>query len=162
MDHAVNDRIFWIYFIIVLAFIVIGVSSIITSTNSYVFAIVILWTLTNIALLIIVYHASIISVKADCCNSNNWSWLLINALFIIMLVISTLWASELNNPDSSTLRSMSGILLILGGLLLYAIIQSQIENKYVDIIKYGSMISLWACVIYLLIWFCLTMYVLMP
>src|SRR5436190_7994445 len=97
----IHDRIFWIYLIITLFFIIIGVTSLIVSTDPYILSIIILWILSNIALLITIYHASLnwypeklyysqnslntcaVSQACDSCFSgNNLIWILINIIFI--------------------------------------------------------------------------------
>ncbi len=158
-----NDRIFWIYFIITLFFIIIGMSAILTSDNPYLIIISILWFLSNVALMILIYHLSIdwgpknstnneqicvADINSPCFNRNNRTWLLINILFIVILIFSVLWAGELRNNDDSPLRTISGILILLGGLILCGL---TIENVY--------MFPFLVAISYLLIWFGLTLYV---
>lgn len=164
----VHDRIFWIYFIVTLFFIIIGVGCILSSNNEYMIVIAILWLLSNVALMILVYHASInwapidpesnmqicvADVNSGCFDANNRVWLLVNILFIFLLIIATLWAGELNNQDSGPLRTMSGILILLGGLVLCTLAngKSFTQNVYIT--------PFWVAIVYLMIWFGLTLYV---
>lgn len=163
-NTVIHDRIFWIYFIVTLFFIIIGVGSIISSTDPHMIIITILWLLSNIALMIVVYHASVtwgpiddentlicvVDSNSHCFDANNRVWLLINVLFIALLILSILWAGELSNVDASPLRTMSGVLILLGGLLLGGLILARLRT-YV--------IPFWVSVAYLIIWYGLTLYV---
>ena len=129
----------------------------------------IVWVLSNLALMIVVYHGSeiwgptdptgqnnmicVVDPNSGCFNAGNRVWLFINILFIALLIMSLLWAGELGNQDSGPLRTMSGVIILLGGLLLTGFIYSKI--------KAGTfyMIPFWVSVLYLLIWFGLTLYV---
>jgi len=174
-QNTIHDRIFWIYFIVTLFFVIIGLGSIISSNpviltpevnNLYIMLIIaLLWLLANVSLMIIVYHASVTWSPTDhndslicvvdsssCCfESNNRIWLFINILFITLLIISTLWAGELYNNDAGPLRTISGILILLGGLILSVIVIDSRINSYMN--------PFWISVIYLIIWFSLTLYV---
>ena len=169
-QNTIHDRIFWIYFIVTLFFVIIGLGSIITSNpvidNLYIMLIIaLLWLLGNVSLMIIVYHASItwsptddndslicvVDSNSQCFESNNRIWLFINILFISLLIISSLWAGELYNNDAGPLRTMSGILILLGGLILSVIVIDSRINSYMN--------PFWISVIYLIIWFSLTLYV---
>lgn len=137
---AIKDRIFWIYLIIVLAFIVIGAASLATINKDYIMIIVILWIFSNIFLLLLVYQTV---RQFNCCNSSNITWLLINGLFLIILVLSTIWTFEMANG------STSGIFIILGGLLMYVIIQSTVTNTYVSTL---------CCALFTFLWFVMASY----
>jgi hypothetical protein len=116
--------------------------------------------------MIIVYHASatwgptnpddenslvcVVDPNSHCFDANNRIWLFINILFIILLIISTLWAGELGNIDAGPLRAMSGILILLGGLVLCGL-------AYIRLYNYVT--PFWVSVIYLLIWVGLTLYI---
>lgn len=164
MHIIMNDRIFWIYFIITLFFIIIGMVAILTSDDPYLIIISILWFLSNIALMILVYHASIncgprnpinneqicvADINSRCFDENNRMWLFVNLLFIVLLIFSVLWAGELRNTDESPLRTISGILIILGGLILCGLANNFTHYMYI----------FWVTISYLLIWFGLTLYV---
>jgi len=169
----IHDRIFWIYFIITLFFVIIGMSSIIISMNQYMLIISVFWLLANVMLMIIIYHLSIkwgptdpdnkdslicvIDSNSGCFDISNRIWLFINILFIILLILSILWAGELNNPDNGPLRTMSGVLILLGGLILFSLSTYKIENN--SIISKVPRFPLWLSVGYLIIWFVLTLYV---
>lgn len=166
MYNLLYDRIFWIYFIIALFFIILGIGFIISATDSYMLIIAILWLLSVILLLIIVYHGSIYwspgPVNNPTCvadgttcyfEPSNRVWLSINILFVLLLVFSVLWAAELINVDGGVLRMLSGVLMLLGGLILCAL---STNYSYLN-----ATIPFWASVGYLFIWFGLTMYVIL-
>lgn len=174
----IHDRFFWIYFMITLFFIIIGVGAILTSDDPYVIVISILWLLSNVALMILVYHASInwsplnsdqqmqicfVDSDSGCFDANNRVWLFINVLFIVLLIISTLWAGELQNQDSGPLRTMSGILILLGGLVLCGLASGTLNDGETlfgrTFTDHVYILPFWIAVAYLLIWFGLTLYV---
>lgn len=162
--YNVHDRTFWIYFIVTLFFTVIGTSLILSSNDPYMIIILIGWILANVALMIITYHASlawapidhndsvicVIDSNAHCFDVDNRLWLFINMLFILLLIISTLWAAELSNGDAGPLRSMSGVLMLLGGLVMYHLSGLSLSGP--------DSTPFWMAVGYLLIWFALTLY----
>jgi len=159
-----NDRIFWIYFIVTLFFVIIGLNFILSSTNSYMLIIGVIWLLTNVALMIMVYHASTIWGPTDennvptticfvdynshCVEAGNNVCLFINIVFILLLIFSVLWAGELSNTENSPLRTMSGVLILLGGLLLCNLVKTK-----------NLIIPFWYGIAYLIMWFGLTLYV---
>lgn len=182
---VINDRIFWIYFIVTVFFIIIGLSLIFVSNNPYVTSISILWLLSNILLMVVVYDISVKWAPVDvnnpqsqicfvdnnsrCFDSDNRVWLFINVIFIVLLILSTLWASELcnaysnsnstnnvnnNNQTLKPMRTVSGILIILGGLIL---------TGYIDPLNfyhpYLYSVVFWFAIIYIVIWVGLTLYV---
>lgn len=162
MYVVIHDRVFWIYFIVTFFFIIIGVGSILSSTDPNLILISILWLLSNVALMILTYHASIkwgpvdpnnnsqicfVDNNSGCFDTGNRVWLFINLLFITLLIISTIWAGELRNQDGGPLKTTSGILILLGGLLLCRL------NNHIYSIPF------WVAIAYLIIWFGLTLYV---
>lgn len=166
MYDIIHDRLFWIYFIVTLFFIIIGVGSIIRSNDPYMLWISILWLLSSVALMILAYHASVqwgpqdfetqicvIDSDSGCFDANNRVWLFINILFVVLLIISVLWAAELGNTDAGPLKTMSGVLILLGGLLLCSLVTNHNFTYNVYITPF------WVAVVYLLIWLGLTMYV---
>ena len=169
MYDIIHDRIFWIYFVVTFFFIIIGVGSIITSNDPYMLVLMIFWLLSSVGLMILAYHASVkwgpkdesqdeilvcvIDVNSGCFDADNRVWLFVNLLFIALLIVSVLWAAELGNSDAGPLKQMSGILVILGGLLLCGLSSgSRFMNH--DYIR-----PFWVAVGYILIWFGLTLYV---
>lgn len=165
MYTIIHDRIFWIYFIVTLFFTIIGVGSILGSNDPHIIIISILWLLSNVALLILIYHASInwgpvdpnnknlqicfVDNNSKCFDANNRVWLFVNILFIVLIIISTLWAGELRNTNGGPLRGMSGVFILLGGLILCRLA----SGPHIYIIPF------WVAIGYLLIWFGLTLYV---
>lgn len=164
MYDLLYDRIFWIYFIVALFFTILGIGYIITTLDSYMLIIAILWLLSIVLLLIIVYHGSIywspgapdsptcvIDRNSRCFEPSNRTWLIINLLFVVLLILSTLWAAELSDPDAGTMRALSGILILIGGLTLCGL---STNHSYLE-----ATIPFWSSVAYLFIWFGLTMYI---
>jgi hypothetical protein len=170
MYVIIHDRVFWIYFIVTLFFIILGMGYILTSNDSQMIVISILWLLSNVALMIVVYHASInwgpvdpnnntqicvVDPNSGCFEPDNRVWLFINIIFIALLILSVLWAGELRNDEGSPLRTMSGILILLGGLLL-----CELANGYKFVSNiYTNLYEFWLAVAYILIWFGLTLYI---
>jgi len=72
----------------------------------------------------------------------------INIVFLGLLLISVLWAGELDNTDGM-LRTNLGVIIILGGLYL-SLLGGNCINKYMTT-GLGSL--------YVGIWFILTLYV---
>lgn len=163
--YIIYDRVFWIYFIITFFFVIVGMSIIITSDDPHMLIISILWLLSNVSLMIIVYHASlrwapndpndenalvcVVDYNSRCFDANNRIWLFVNLLFILLLIISVLWAGELGNTDAGPLRTMSGVLILLGGLILC---------NLSGVRTHMHILSFWIVVGYLIIWFGLTLY----
>lgn len=159
--YIIQDRIFWIYLIITLFFTIIGITFI-SHSNRDIVIISILYLIANTSLLFIIYYASnhlqsdnvcIIDKNSDCFNPNNRIWLFINLIYIIILILSILWACELNNDNN--VKSISGILILIGALLICGL---GIIRKYRD--NNILLSPFWYSIIYLSIWFVLTIYVL--
>ena len=164
MYNLLYDRIFWIYCIIALFFIILGIGFIISATDTYMLIIVILWLLSVVLLLIVVYHGSIywspgppgnpicVADNSICYfEPSNRVWLYINILFVLLLILSVFWAAELININNGVMRTLSGILILLGGLILCSL---STNYSYLN-----ATIPFWASVGYLFIWFGLTMYI---
>lgn len=163
VNYLIQDRIFWIYFIIALFFIIIGLTCLSYYNNSYVYILATLWLLASIFFLIIIYYTSILwnpidddnllicFVDADvgCLKSSNKFWLFINCFFIFILIFSVLWTSELSNPNPSFLKPFSGIIILISSLFLFSICLPYLRN---------NSLFYWAFLFFLLIWFCLTLY----
>ncbi len=160
-DYAVfTDRIFWIYFIVACFFIIIGVSLIVASNDPHYILLTVLWVISIIALMIVVYYASIdccynknlcfVDADVSCLQPNNYMWIFVNILFLALLILSCLWAGELNNADSGSLRYMSGILILIGGLILTC---HGLTPSPSNIIPFLIAIG------YIILWFGMTLYV---
>lgn len=158
----IEDRIFWIYFIVTLFFLIVGTFSLIQTSSAWV---IVLWFLSNIALMIIVYHTSawcaptddsgdfvcVIDDGSRCFDSKNRVWLLINILFIILLVISVIWAGAREN-------NVIGILMLFLGLILLILITKRIDEKYKhQRIFTNCHVPFWMYVFYITIWTILTL-----
>lgn len=123
--------------IITIFFIIIGVHFIVISNNPHMIIISILWLLSAILLMILVYHSSLIWGPDDpdciypniCFTDQNSGffdskyrmWLLTNLLFILILSFSVLWTSEISNQDSQILKTFSGLFIILGGIVIHSL-----------------------------------------
>lgn len=127
-----TSRIFSIYLIISLFFVIVGLNFFFGTE----FWVPILWTLSNIFLLIIIYNFIInlnqsdsdnnilclVDTNNNCFKSNKnfRSWVIINALYLIILVFTTMWAveksqnSELTIPYSIVILILFFILYIFG------------------------------------------------
>lgn len=163
INYLIQDRIFWIYFIIALFFIIIGLTCLSYYKSPYVLILSALWLLSSIFFLVIIYHTSILwnptddnnllicFVDADvgCLKSSNKFWLLINFFFIFILIFSVLWTSELYNPNPSFLKPFSGIIILISSLLLFSFSLPHL-NK--------NSLFYWSFLFYLVIWFWLTLY----
>ncbi len=165
------DRGFWIYFIITLFFIIIGVT-LIAPNFEMSMIIATLWILGNLALMMMIYHASnlwgpnqkicVIDDNLGCFKSGNKGWLIINILFIVLLIIGTIWTGEYHNMNTNgqtELQTMTGILMLLGGLLLCGLSNYKVQKSEIPD-SFESMIPLAFGVFYLIIWFVLTLYTL--
>lgn len=144
MYTIITDRIFWIYFIVTIFFIIIGSGLIIASNDQNLITITLLWIVSNLILLIIIYHAH------EYYYEHNTSWAFVNILFIALLIISTIWAGELGNNNASPLKIISGILILLGGLILYSL-----SNNCYDIYT----IPYWISIGYIIVWLGFTLYI---
>lgn len=165
MYAIIEDRAFWIYFVVTLFFTIIGVTIIAASDDYYLILIVLAWMFSNVLLMILAYHASIkwgpicnnkyyqicfLDNNNHCFDPSYRTWFFINILFVLLLIVGVLWAGELINSDGSPLLTMSGVLMILGGLVLCNLVREN-ENKMLSPIAIA--------IIYLVIWFGLTFYV---
>ena len=92
----------------------------------------------------------VIDTNSQCFDVDNRVWLFVNILFIVLLIVSTLWAGELGNVDGGPIRTMSGVLILLGGLVL-----AELAIDHYDFIS----LQFWMAVGYLIIWFGLTLYI---
>ena len=98
-------RAFWIYFIITLLFVIIGLESLISA--SIPIWTITFWVLSQVFLMI--------AISESYKTSQNAVW--INSLFIIMLIVSYIWTYEVDSKENN-LDSITGIALLLGGLIL--------------------------------------------
>lgn len=158
MDHALsNDRIFWIYFIIVLFFIIMGMTLLMSVPNPHILALAIVWMLANVLLLLVVYHI----FKVWRLQARYSTLVAINLVFLGMLILSVLWAGELSHTEAGALPTMSGILIILGGLFLVGIYHHHTPHFIASpkSISPPNHLILGLSTLYLVIWFILTLYV---
>lgn len=169
---VIQDRNFWIYFIITLFFIILGIYSISSITGAPLYIISLLWTLSILALFVLIYYATTNwGAVGSLCDSQRspkdfgkTMILFLNILFITILIFSVLWASEVNNTESSLSQSIYGILILLGGLLIskfsfgkYIKDDTPLPGSPVETyLEYTS--PLFVSIIYILIWISLILY----
>ncbi len=142
MYSIIDDRIFWIYVIITLFFIIIGVGLIVSSKDTNLIAINILWLISMLALMISAYYI----------YNENQSYLkfFIIIIFISLLIISVLWTGELWNKNDNQLLLIFTMLILLGGIILF-----NLRSNTNDV----NTISYWSSLIFITIWLCLVLYI---
>lgn len=141
MDNIIDDRIFWIYVIITLFFIIIGIGLIISSNDANLISINILWLVSMLALMVSAYYIY---------NENeSYLKLFIIIIFISLLIISVLWTGELWNKNDNQLLIIFAVLILLGGFILF-----NLRTETNDV----STISYWSSLIFITIWLCLILY----
>jgi hypothetical protein len=174
--QVLNDRILWIYFIVALFFIIIGLNLLLSSTTPYSLVLSVIWLFGHIALLFLVYYTSllwspsnspdvcILDSDSKCFEPTNRMWLFVNVVYIALIIISLIWIDEMENIDAGVLRSASGIIMLLGGLLLIGLGMYSHRNFTLESDSYRTTVyydSVIVGTIYLLIWFGLSLYVLL-
>jgi uncharacterized membrane protein YjjP (DUF1212 family) len=142
MYNVIDDRIFWIYVIITLFFIIIGVGLIISSNDLNLISINILWLISMLALMINAYY-----IYND---NDNYFKIFIIIIFISLLIISVLWTGELWNKNDNQLLIIFSILILLGGFILFGL-----RTEGTDI----NTISYWSSLIFVTVWLCLILYI---
>ena len=143
-NSIIDDRIFWIYVIITLFFIIIGIGLITSSNDPNSIAITILWLISMLALMINAYY-----VYNDNIN-NNYFKIFIIIIFISLLIISVLWTGELWNKNNNQLLIIFTVLILLGGFILFSL-----RTQTGDI----NTISYWSSLVFITIWLCLILYI---
>lgn len=130
---VISDRIFWIYFIIVVVITIIGASYIISFGTPYI---LLFWILANVVFLLAVYYI----------NTKEISYL-VSLFFAIILITTVIWTSEINGDQSVQIVTTLIILL----LSIYLAYVSYYSNEF----------SLFLMIIYIIIWliFCATIVV---
>jgi CDP-diglyceride synthetase len=142
MYNIIDDRIFWVYVIITLFFIIIGVGLIISSNDPNLIAINILWLVSMLALMINAYY-----IYND---NDNLFKVFIVIIFISLLIISVLWTGELWNKNDNQLLIIFSVLILLGGFILFGL---RIESDDINTVSY------WTSLIFVTIWLCLILYI---
>lgn len=141
MYDVINDRIFWIYVIIAFFFIIIGMGLIILSDDPNLISITILWLIGVLALTINSYYLYI--------ENDNCLKFFIIVVFIILLIISVIWAGELWNSNSQLLLILC-TLILLGGVVLIGL---RTNGDSINTITY------WSSIIFITIWLALTLHI---
>ena len=153
-NYILNDRIFWIYFIITFFFIIVGLSLIIDS--EYPIIISIIWLLSLVLLMLITYNLSIywgpkdnqneyicfIDSHKGCLTDCNKYWLIINGIFILLLILSTIWASEIQSIEDNPIKTMISIIIVLGSILLLIFSKSHLISFYLTIVFFTIWLGL--------------------
>ena len=137
MELLIYDRIFWLYFLIVLFFVIIGITSFFSVGRfslSTLVVIATLWLVAQLALLFMIYYGT---CNQEFSSLRNTSMII---LFIVLLIISVIWVGQLEGEFSP----LYGSLILLIGILFI-------------IIGYGTKIGV-AGIIFLVIWWGLSMY----
>jgi len=167
-----NDRIFWIYLIVTLFFIIIGISYILSySTDNNYLLISFFWLFSNICLLISIYHMSILWNPSNDCDDliclfddnyfcfqpNNRTWLFINIIYIILLFLSIMWTLEITQiqPYNFNIYVIGIVILLLSILLSTYCIQKYNINS-LPYYKF-NIIPFTFIIIYILIWLAFTL-----
>jgi hypothetical protein len=88
MGEYALKRKFWLYFIVILFFIIIGM----TLISTYNFLIFLLWIVPMISLLFIIYYL-------DDESKTLGRSILVNTLFILILILNIFWISEYINGN---------------------------------------------------------------
>jgi len=135
MYNIVDDRIFWIYFILILFFIIIGIGLIISSNDPNLIAINILWLISMLALMVSAYY-----IYND---NDNYFKIFIIIIFISLLVISVLWTGELWNKNDNQLLIIFSVLILLGGFILFNL---RTESDDINTVSY------WSLLVFITIW----------
>lgn len=141
MYNIVDDRIFWIYVIITLFFIIIGVGLIISSNDPNLIAINILWLISMLALMVSAYY-----IYND---NDNYFKIFIIIIFISLLVISVLWTGELWNKNDNQLLIIFSVLILLGGFILFNL---RTESDDINTVSY------WSLLVFITIWLVLILF----
>lgn len=141
--NVIEDRVFWIYALIIVTSTIIGISAIAGNTDSLISIIMVLWIFVNLILLFLIYLANNYSQCFSLLNR-----ILINIVFAYMIVTSVLWASEFTYATGDTLISLAGILTIIGALLMLVLI-----------LPHSQYSELWLAITLIFIWVCMTIYV---
>lgn len=123
-------RVFWIYFIVTLFFLIIGLGSLFATTASL--WLIGTWTLATLLLMVAAYFTYL--------EFNQIWWLTV--LFVFMLIVSHMWTFEVTGRETDTLASLT---LVLAGLVLA-----------LNVTRFPT--AFWCLVGYLLFWFILTVH----
>lgn len=153
-DFFVQDRVFWVYCLVSLFFTILGI--VFLSYNNKGTYLIFPWTVGNICLLYCVYMLSLSYIPFQICTArvldnpclikSSWKWISVNVIYLAILIISLLWCVDYGNPQAGIFRSISVVLVLIGGLALLAF--------YRDVEKYYNYVSpfFWTLVGFLLVW----------
>jgi hypothetical protein len=143
MTVIIYDRVFWIYFIVMSFFLIIGLNFIITNTlltNSKAIIIGMFWAISIINIFIVIYYLThfITSQLMPCPEKNNRSLLIINIVFIVILILATVWTTDFKQP-------LLGVGVLIGSLIICAY-------------SYPFPFVFWLSLTFLLLWLSITFY----
>lgn len=156
IDRFFNDRSFWIYFIVTTFFIILGVQPLFQNLDIYS---VIFWVVANYLLMAMVYLVSVrlsprdnndcamclIDCEVDFHSTRNRAWFWINIFYIILLVLSVIWAWSIY--DSRLF--IGAIILIVISIMISICCQCRYEQLCS---------SFYLSILYLLVWILLLFY----
>lgn len=154
-----KDRLFWVYCLVSLFFTILGVVYLSQSNGSYL---IFPWVISNMCLLYCIYILSIAYMPSiscfdlqnrediTCSIKSSWKWIIVNLIYLAILIIGLLWCTDYSNPQAGIFRSISVILVIIGGLSLLAFGRN-VEKSY----NYYSPFF-WTMTFFLLIWLILS------
>jgi len=143
MTVIIYDRVFWIYFIVMSFFLIIGLNFIITNTllpNSKAIIISMFWAISIINIFIVIYYLThfITSQSMPCPERNNRSLFIINIVFIVILILATVWTTDFKQP-------LLGVGVLIGSLIICAY-------------SYPFPFVFWLSLTFLLLWLSITFY----
>lgn len=120
--RTLRDRLFWIYFAVVLFITIIGTCLILSSHRRHSALLVVIWLLVNVVLLMTTYLAINICCKPDRLRPTVGKivrspfFVAINVVFAVLLVLSLVFVDRLDHINRTAL--FAGCLTLLGGLVI--------------------------------------------
>lgn len=133
--YIYHDRSFWIYFIMILFFTILGIWILIISGNRNSLFIGSLWVLSNLLLLYLSYIINKVVVNV----------IYLNILLSVILLSSLFWVGSTSNNNVDTTDTISGVLIILASIILLKMIP-----------KYSNLF--WGIMGYIFLWIFLSLY----
>lgn len=130
-------RRFWIYFIVSLFFIIMGLTLYTGDASEDVsvsITVVTLWIIAGLLLFISVFRLSertgfYSNDEERLITKPKVLWFIVNLMYVIYLALSTVWLTELNSNSSSWIRTIFGVIIILVGLVLARVLLDDRDMK---------------------------------
>ena len=156
MKEIVKDKNFWFYFLVILFIVFINISQIVNH-NRINLIIIFLLIISYICLFIIVY----LSIPENFSWSNflagrksefkiNKNWWIINFIFFLNLIITSVWLSKINNPSSNYFDFYICFIIMSTFILLYL---SYNSSMIIRCNHYKINIFVALSIFYFLVWF---------